>query len=343
MSGYKNTLYVTTSGAYIGKDHETAQVSVDKEVKLSVPLHHLASIVCLGPITVSPPLMAECAERGIDVAFLTENGRFLARVDGIAQSGATLRRAQYRAADDIEKSLALAKSFVVGKIANARTTLLRSAREQEDPAAVQPLEKAASSMENRLPGALAAKTHDEVRGQEGEAAATYFGAFNQMIRQQRETFQFEGRNRRPPADPANAMLSFFYALLLNDASAALSAVGLDPAIGYLHADRSGRPSLALDLCEEFRPFLADRTALALINLQQVKVEGFVKRDTGGVEMSASTRKAVITAYQARKQEAITHPFTEQETTVGLLVHIQARLLARAIRGDLDAYPPFHCR
>jgi CRISP-associated protein Cas1 len=343
VSGGRNTLYVTSAGAYVAKDHETAQVRVTGEVKVTVPLHHLSSIVCFGPITVSPALMADCSERGIEVAFLTEHGRFLARVDGVAQSGATLRRAQYRAADDPVRSLELAKAFVVGKVANARTTLQRSAREQQDAVAVERLERAVAAMEHRLPGALASKTADELRGQEGEAAATYFGAFDHMIRQQREAFRFEGRSRRPPGDAMNALLSFLYGLLLNDAAGALAAVGLDPAIGYLHVDRPGRPSLALDLCEEFRPFLADRTALAMVNLQQVRGEGFIKRETGGVEMSDNTRKAVITAYQERKQESIRHPFTEEETSVGLLIHQQARLLARAIRGDLDAYPPFHAR
>lgn len=343
MSGYCNTLYVTTQGAYVAKDHENAQVRIDHEVRLSVPLHHLAGIACFGRVSVSPELMGECGERGIAISFLSEHGRFLGRVEGAIPHASALRRIQYRAADDTARRLDLARAFVIGKLANARVTLVRAAREQADPARSTELSDAAMRLERRMSGSEAAGDLDVLRGHEGEGAAEYFAVFDHLIRQQRESFSFQKRSRRPPTDPMNALLSFLYALLLHDAASALNGVGLDPAVGFLHADRPGRPSLALDLMEEFRSFLADRTALALVNLNQVKPSGFRKTETGAVEMDDATRREVIVAYQKRKQEAITHPFTEQETSVGLLMHIQARLLARVLRGEVDAYPPFHAR
>jgi len=343
VSGFRNTLYVTVQGAYLAKDHENVQVRLEKEVRLSVPLHHLAGIVCFGRVSMSPDIVGECAERAIEVSLLTQNGRFLGRIEGTGQGASVLRRAQYRAAESTTMTLALARSVVVGKVANARSTLQRAARESEDPGVAERISNAATKLGNRRDGAIKAATVDEVRGHEGEAAAGYFAVFDDLIRKQRETFAFAGRNRRPPKDPMNALLSFLYALLLHDASSALQSVGLDPAVGFLHAERPGRPSLALDLMEEFRSFLADRTAVALVNLGQVKSSGFRKTETGAVEMDDATRKEVIGAYQRRKLEGIRHEFLSEETTVGLLMHVQARLLARTIRGDIDAYPPFHAR
>lgn len=343
MTVPRNTLYVTTQGAYVAKDHENAQVRVEREVRLSVPLHHLEGIACFGRVSVSPDLMGECAERGILISFLSEQGRYLSRLEGPVGSASQLRRAQYRAAEDAVRTVALAKSIVLGKISNARSTLLRAARDAADPACGEALSAAASYLEHRLAGTERADTLDSIRGNEGEAAARYFEVFDRMVRKNLDAFTFERRSRRPPLNPMNALLSFLYALLLHDASAALEGAGLDPAVGFLHEDRPGRPSLALDLVEEFRAFLADRTALALVNLGQVKPEGFRKLENGAVEMDDGTRREVIVAYQKRKQEEIKHPFTGETQTVGLLVHIQARLLARAIRGELDAYPPFHAR
>lgn len=343
MSEQRNTLYVTTQGAYVARDHETVEVRVEREVRLSVPMHHLAGIVCFGRVSVSPDLLGECGDRGIELSFLSEQGRFLGRVDGPATGGSALRRAQYRAADDPARCLTLARSCVIGKVANARVTLLRGSREAESPDSAEALSRAAEKLRHRLESAERAEGLDALRGHEGEAAAEYFGAFDHLIRKQREEFRFEGRTRRPPKDAVNALLSFLYALLLHDCSSALRSAGFDPAVGFLHAERPGRPSLSLDLMEEFRSFLADRTALSLVNLVQIRGAGFHRRETGAVEMDDATRKEVILAYQRRKQDAIRHPFTEEETTVGLLLHLQARLLARAIRGDLDAYPPFCAR
>lgn len=343
MSGHKNTLYVTTQGAYVAKDHENVQVRAESEVRLSVPFHHLSGILCFGRVTVSPDLLGECGDRGILVSLLSLNGHFLGRFEGPLNGSSVLRQAQYRASDDPTKRLAIARCVVLAKIANARTTLQRGAREADDAAIREALSNGARRLV--LAGRAAERVDDidALRGHEGEAAAEYFSVFDGLIRHQRYDFRFEKRSRRPPLDPMNALLSFLYALLLHDSSSALNAVGLDPAIGYLHSERPGRPSLSLDLMEEFRSFLADRTALALVNLGQVKGEGFRKLETGAVEMDDVTRKAVIGAYQKRKQEAIRHPFTEEETTIGLLLHVQTRLLARAIRGDLELYPPFIAR
>jgi CRISP-associated protein Cas1 len=341
VSTYHNTLFVTIPGAYLAKDHENIAVRVEHETRLSVPLHHLGGVVCFGHVSASPELMAACVERGIGISFLKADGRFLARVEGPVSGNVLLRRRQFRLADDPIASARLARSCVVGKIANARSLLVRSAREQGTEARSVPLLEAASRLADRL-GALSKEdlSLETVRGYEGEAAASYFAVFGSMIRADDPAFRFTTRTRRPPLDAVNALLSFLYALVLHDCSSALAAVGLDPAVGYLHADRPGRPSLALDLMEEFRPVLADRLTLALINRGQVSPKGFQREPSGGVLMDDGTRKTVLVAYQERKQSALTHPLTNEEATYALVPHIQARLLARAIRGDLENYPPF---
>ncbi len=344
MSAYHNTLFVTTPGAYLAKDRENLAVRVEHQTRLAVPFHHLGGVVCLGPVSASPELMAACAERGIGLSFLDGDGRFLARVEGPASGNVLLRRRQYRLADDPVAAAGLARSFVVGKVANARALIVRSAREQKDPARSAILDSAATRLSERLadlgrPG----QSLETVRGLEGEAAATYFAAFDAMIRAADPALRFATRSRRPPRDPVNAMLSFAYALVRHDCTSALAAVGLDPAVGYLHADRPGRPSLALDLMEEFRHSLADRLVLAMINRGQVSPSGFVSDPAGGVAMDAAMRKAVIVAYQERKQSSLTHPLTGEATSFAIVPHIQARLLARTIRGDLDPYPPFLVR
>lgn len=340
MKPLLNTLFVTTPGAYLRKNHETVEVRVEKETTLTVPLHLVSGIVCFGRVSVSPYLMGTCAERAIGFSFLSSNGRFLARVEGPASGNVLLRRQQYRLADDPGSALALARSFVFGKVANSRAFLQRAAREHDDPAARTVLESAVRQLGTRLPMLKEPSTMDVLRGIEGDAAYTYFGAMSSLIKKEHEAFRFEKRTRRPPKDPMNALLSFLYSVLLHDAASALEAVGLDPAVGYLHADRPGRLSLALDLMEEFRSVLADRLAVSLVNLGQVKGKGLRKLETGAVQMDDETRKTVLAAYQKRKQDELTHPFLETRTTVGLLLHIQARLLARAIRGDIDAYPPY---
>jgi len=336
-----NTLYVTTHGAYLARDGESVAVRVEQETKLHVPVRTIGGIVCLGSVMVSPPLMGLCAENGVAISFLTEQGRFLARVEGAVSGNVTLRREQYRRAESAEQSAALARSVVVGKIANCRNVLLRAAREREqvdEPG--KRLTEAAARLAQILDKLRRVPELDVVRGYEGEAAAVYFGVFDDLIAAQRDSFRFDGRSRRPPLDKVNALLSFLYTLLVHDIRAALESVGLDPQVGYLHRDRPGRPSLALDLLEELRPFLCDRLALSLINRQQVQAAGFTIAEAGGVTMDDKTRKEVLVAYQKRKQEEITHPFIEEKIMVGLVPFVQAQLLARHLRGDIDGYPPF---
>ncbi len=340
MKRHQNTLYVTTQGAYLAAEGETVVVRVEQENRLQVPVHMLEGIVCFGRVSCSPPLMGLCAERGVGISFLTENGRFLARVQGPVSGNVLLRREQYRRADDPVSSARLAKSFVLAKTANCRTVLMRSLRDHPDACGREEVRKASSLLEEDLLSLQKEVPLETVRGIEGDAAKTYFEVFDHLIVSQKEDFRFNGRSRRPPMDRVNALLSFVYVLVTHDAASALEAVGLDPQVGFLHRDRPGRPGLALDLVEEFRPFLADRLVLSLINRKQVQGKGFVQRETGGVVMDENTRKTVLVAYQERKKEEITHPFLQEKTTVGMLVHLQALLLARYLRGDLDGYPAF---
>jgi CRISPR-associated protein Cas1 len=335
-----NTLFVTTEGAYVAKQGEAVVVRVDDEPRLKLPLHNIGGIVCFGNVSCSPWLMGACAENGIAISFLTSNGRFLAAVNGYSPGNVLLRREQYRRADDPAATLPIVRNMVAAKIANARTVLLRGARDRAEAPGAAELQRAAARLAACAEQARAAASAELARGIEGEAANLYFGAFNHLITSPHGEFVLKGRNRRPPLDPINALLSFLYTMLAHDARAACEVAGLDAAVGFLHRDRPGRPSLALDLMEEFRPFLVDRLVLSLINRQQVKPSGFRTSEAGGVEMDDGTRKVVLTAYQARKQDTLTHPFLDEEVTVGLLVHLQARLLARHLRGDLDAYPPF---
>ncbi len=335
-----NTLYVTTQGAYLSRDGETVLVRVDREDKLRVPIHTLGGIVCFGQVSCSPPLMGLCGERNVAISFLSEHGKFFARVQGPVSGNVLLRREQYRRADSEEFSARIAQSVVVAKIANCRTVLLRGIRDHEDNPQVAALEAAAVRLGRLLDDMRQPLPLDTVRGLEGDAARTYFDVFDQLIIAQKEDFFFRERSRRPPLDNLNALLSFFYTLLVHDVTAALETVGLDPAVGYLHRDRPGRPSLALDLMEEFRPVLADRLALSMVNRQQIRGKGFRKTETGAVLMDDATRKEVLVAYQKRKQEEIQHPFLGERVEVGLLPYVQALLLARYLRGDLDGYPPF---
>jgi CRISPR-associated protein Cas1 len=340
MKRHNNTLYVTTQGAYLAAEGETVVVRVEKEDRLRVPLHMLEGVVCFGRVSCSPELMGRCAERGIGISHLTERGRFQARVVGPVSGNVLLRREQYRRADDEQSSAKLARSFVVAKLANARLVLLRAARDHPDADGAPNLRRAAANISQIVRDVDTAGTLDAVRGAEGDAGRVYFGVFDHLIVAQKDGFSFHGRSRRPPLDRVNALLSFVYTLVTHDASSALEAVGLDPQVGFLHRDRPGRPSLALDLVEELRAYLADRLVLSLINRRQVNPRGFDFSETGGVWMSDETRKTVLVAYQERKQEELTHPFLGERTTVGMLVHFQSILLSRYLRGDLDAYPPF---
>ncbi|MGQ0642524.1 MAG: type I-C CRISPR-associated endonuclease Cas1c [Gemmatimonadaceae bacterium] len=340
MIRHLNTLFVTTQGAYLTKDGEGVAVRVDGDVRLRIPLLNLGSIACFGRVSCSPGLMGACAESGIAISFLSEHGRFLASVHGFTSGNVLLRREQYRRADDAASTNAIARIIVAAKIANARTVMLRAARDYQSSAGRQALEDCSARLGQIASQARGTESTEVVRGMEGESAALYFGVFNHLITAQREHFALNGRNRRPPLDPVNALLSFVYTMLTHDARGACEAAGLDPAVGFLHRDRPGRPSLALDLIEEFRPVLADRLVLSLINRQQIRPEGFQVLESGGVIMDDATRKTVITTYQERKRDEITHPFLGEPTTVGLLPHLQARLLARHLRGDLDGYPAF---
>jgi CRISPR-associated protein Cas1 len=338
MRTHQNTLYVQTQGAYVGRDHETVSVKVDGQVRLTVPLHHLEGIVCLGRVSVSPGLLAVCADRPLHISYLSEHGRFLARVVPATSGNVLLRRRQYRLADQPDGCLRVGRAIVAAKIQNCRTLLLRAARETDRVETAEELRQAAVKLACALQTLAESETLDSARGCEGDAARNYFAAFNAMIRQQREAFQMSERSRRPPLDPLNALLSFLYAILTHEMAGALEGVGLDPAVGFLHADRPGRLSLALDLVEEFRPLLADRLAVALINMRQVRGDGFQTQPGGAVVMDEKTRRAVLSALSQRKREEVLHPLLGEQVTIGLLPHIQARLLARFLRGDLEDYP-----
>lgn len=340
MKHLLNTLYVTTQGAYLSKDGETVLVRVEHENKLRVPVHTLSGIVCFGQVSCSPPLMGFCAENQVALSYLTEQGKFLARVQGPVNGNVLLRREQYRRADSPESSAALARTLVQAKLANCRTVLLRGMREHGSNA---DLEEATGRLARNIQVLELAQSVDAVRGVEGDGARNYFSVFDHLITTAKEHFYFRERSRRPPLDNVNALLSFLYTLLVHDIVGALEGVGLDPAVGFLHRDRPGRSGLALDLMEELRPVLADRLALSLINRRQVHEDGFEKAEAGGVVMDAPTRKEVLLAWQKRKQEEIQHPFLGERIPFGLAPHAQALLLARHLRGDLDAYPAFFWR
>ncbi len=340
MKKHLNTLFVTSQGAYLAKEGETIVVKVEQEIRLRLPVHTIGGIVCFGNVSCSPFLMGFCAGNGVGISFLTEHGRFLARVQGPVSGNVLLRREQYRKADDPKGSADIARSVLTGKIANSRAVLQRALRDHAEKIAVNEVSLSVKLLSHHLDLLNHDQPLDILRGCEGDAAHVYFSVFDHLIVAQKEDFSFHERNRRPPLDNVNALLSFIYTLLVHDIRSALETVGLDPAVGFLHRDRPGRPSLALDMMEEFRPFLADRLALSLINRQQVQAKGFQKSDSGAVMMTDETRKTLLIAYQERKQEEILHPFLDEKVTIGLLFHIQAQLMARYLRGDLDGYPPF---
>jgi len=341
MKQLLNTLYVTTEGAYLHLDHDNLRVEVERETRLQVPLHHLGAVVCFGDVLITPSLLAKCAEDGRTVVFLSPSGRFRCRVVGPVTGNVLLRQAQYQAAADDEKCAAIARAIVAGKIRNSRESLLRGARDAKRDADEEALRAAAREL-SRLLGAL--KETDDleaIRGHEGAAARSYFSAFNHLIREDcREQFHFEKRTRRPPRDRMNALLSFLYTLVLNDCLAGAQGVGLDPQMGFLHALRPGRPALGLDLMEELRPVLADRLAITLVNRAQITSGDFIERTGGAVEFTDEARKKVVVAYQQRKQDAVLHKALDEKVPLGLVPHVQARLLARHLRGDIAEYTPF---
>ncbi|GHT96571.1 CRISPR-associated endonuclease Cas1 1 [Betaproteobacteria bacterium] len=338
-----NTLYVTLPDSYLHLDNNTLRLEVGKETRLRVPLHHLSAVVCFGHINLSSPLMHRLAEEGIALVFLDQHGRFKARLEGSVSGNVLLRQAQFSAANDPAITLAIARNCVAGKIKNCRQVLLRGAREAKIEDDQQVLSRAGLDLAASLRALPETENLDAVRGVEGEAARQYFAALSHLMRTNlRAEFQMDGRNRRPPRDRINALLSFLYSLLMNDCRSALESVGLDPQVGFLHAVRPGRASLALDLMEEFRAF-ADRLALSLINRGQLIAKNFVEREGGAVLLEGDARKTVLVAYQERKQENLSHPLLQESTPLGLLPYLQARLLARTLRGDLPEYPPFLMR
>lgn len=344
MQLHLNTLYVTIPNAYVHLENQTLRIDVEREKKLQVPLHHIGAVVCFGDVLVSPAAMHALADDGKSLVLLDRNGRFKARLEGPVSGNVLLRSAQFDAARDGAKSLSLAVACVAGKIRNARYVLLRGARDTNDTADADVLRAAAEALAANLRSVPVARDMDTVRGLEGAAAKAYFGAFGSLIRPDlREHFRMNGRTRRPPLDRLNALLSFLYSMLMNDCRSAVESVGLDPQMGYLHALRPGRAALALDLMEEFRPLLADRLALTLINRMQIRHDEFAVRAGGAVQIDDDARKRLIVAYQERKQEEMQHPLLEAKTSIGLLPLLQARLLARAVRGELEGYLPFVAR
>lgn len=338
-----NTLHVMTQGTYLHRDGETIAVKVGQELKLRLPIHTVEGLVCWGQVSCSPPVLGLCCERGVGVSFLTEQGRFLARVTGPVSGNVLLRRQQYRVSDNGPAALPVVQAIVAAKLANSRVVVLRAARESTDTETEKALREAGQRIAWAGLEGSRALSIDEARGHEGSGAQIYFSVFDQLITGDKRAFRFDGRSRRPPLDRVNALLSFLYALLRHDIESALESVGLDPAVGFLHTDRPGRPSLALDLMEELRPVLADRLVLTLINRRQVQGAGFTEQDGGGIAMDDATRKQVIAAWQTRKQEEIEHPYLKERIPIGLVPHVQALLLARYLRGGLDAYPAFFWR
>ncbi|MDA8241143.1 MAG: type I-C CRISPR-associated endonuclease Cas1c [Nitrospiraceae bacterium] len=340
MKKLLNTLFVTTQGAYLSKEGETVVVKIDGEVALRLPVHTLGGIVCFGQVSCSPYLMGFCAENQVAISFLTENGAFLAKVQGPVSGNVLLRREQFRRADDLNASAAIARAIVTGKVANCRTVIQRALRDHPEKVDVDSMSRTSQKLSNTLRRLQSEAPLDIVRGIEGESANAYFDVFDHLVTSQKDDFKFHERNRRPPLDNVNCLLSFLYTLLMHDVRSGLESVGLDPAVGFLHRDRPGRYGLALDLMEEFRPFIADRLALSLINLGQVDAKGFKQKESGAVWMDDDTRRTVLVAYQKRKQEEIEHPFLKEKMAIGLLPYAQALLMARYLRCDIDDYPPF---
>lgn len=341
MHTIQNTLYVMTPHAYAHLENATVRIDVEHEKRLQVPLHHIGGLVTFGNVMISPALMHRLAEEGKSLVLLDDSGRFKARLEGPVSGNILLRQAQHRQAGDAVFTLEFARAIVAGKLRNSRSVLMRGARETNDNQEADRLTRAADNLAASLRAARDAVDLDTLRGVEGEAARGYFAALNLIVKPQaREHFALDGRSRRPPLDRFNALLSFLYAMLMNDCRSALEAVGLDPQLGFLHAVRPGRAALALDLQEEFRSILADRLALTLINRGQVTADDFDLREGGAVMLNDPGRRKVVTAWQERKQDEITHPLTGSKLPLALLPFVQARFMARALRGEMEGYLPY---
>lgn len=335
-----NTLYVTGQNRYLSLDGENVVILEEREEIGRIPLHNLQSIVTFGYTGASPALMGACAKRNIDLTFMSGNGRFLARVTGEVKGNVTLRKQQYRVSENKEKSISIAKNFIFGKVYNARWILERAIRDYPLRVNADMLKEKSTFLYHSLQEIRDCMDASRLLGLEGEAAALYFSVFDQLILQQKESFSFQERSRRPPLDNVNAMLSFAYSLLAEMCGSALEAVGLDPYVGFYHTDRPGRISLALDVMEELRGVMADRFVLTVINKRIIKKENFIHKENGAVILDDSGRKRFLSAWQERKQDVIKHPFLNEKIEWGMVPHAQAMLLARYLRGDLDEYPPF---
>ncbi len=335
-----NTLFVTSEDVYLTLDGENVVAKRGETALARYPLHTLQMIVCFSYAGASPALMGACAARGVTLSFCTPRGRFLARTAGLEGGNVLLRRSQYRIADDLPQAVRIARSMVFGKLYNARWSVERTLRDHALRVDDASLRSACETLKNLLPQAAGETDAESLRGLEGAGAKAYFDVFDQMILRDKEHFFFRGRSRRPPLDNVNALLSFAYALLTNECASALESVGLDSYVGFLHSDRPGRQSLALDLMEELRPCFADRFVLTLINNRVISADDLTQEENGAVRLSDDARRAFIKAWQDRRQETITHPFLQEKLPWGLVPYVQALLLARYIRGDMDAYPPF---
>jgi len=335
-----NTLFVTTPNSYISRDGLNIVIKVENEERFRIPVHNIESIVTFGYMGVSPSLLSLCNEYNIGISFLTPTGQFCGRFSGPVKGNVLLRRQQYRLADDEIFKINIAKIFISAKIANCRNVVHRALRDHGNDQNTKALTTAIKLLEQRIKSIQNLTNLNHIRGIEGDAANEYFNVFNYLIVAQKENFVFNIRTRRPPKDKVNALLSFCYTLLAHEVQSAIETVGLDPYVGFLHTDRPGRPSLALDLMEELRPYMADRLVLNLINRKQISPEGFLDQEGFGIYMNEKTRKEVITAWQNRKQDELMHPFLQEKIQIGLLPYVQALLLSRYIRGDLDAYPAF---
>ena len=340
MKQLLNTLFVTSEDIYLSLEGENVLANREGEVVARYPLHTLQTIVSFSYSGASPALMGACAEKGIGLAFCTPRGRFLARVCGESNGNVLLRREQYRIADDPHRSCAVARDMIFGKLSNSGASIQRTLRDHAPRVQNCGLEDAASQIRQLLSQVLAAADLEALRGLEGVGASAYFGVLDHMLLNRKEDFYFRGRNRRPPLDRVNAMLSFAYSLLAHDCASALESVGLDAYVGFLHRDRPGRESLALDLMEELRPCMADRFVLTLVNNRMIRPEDFQTQDSGAVLLTDDGRKKFLKAWQERKRDTLTHPYLNEKMSWGLIPYVQALLLARYLRGDLDAYPPF---
>ena len=340
MKKLLNTLYITSENSYLSLDGENVVVFEDQKEIGRVPLHNLEGIMSFGYRGTSPALMGACAQRNVSLCYLTPQGKFLARVTGKVRGNVILREQQYNSKNDEQISLAIAKNCILGKVYNARWVLERAVRDHALQIDVDKVKKASAFLKDALAQIQNAVSKEQLRGYEGEAASIYFGVFDELILQQKKDFVFRGRNKRPPLDNVNALLSFVYTLLTNSITSALESTGLDPYVGYLHTDRPGRVSLSLDMVEEFRAILADRFILTLINKKVISGKNFTVKENGAVLMDDDLRKKVLTEWQNKKKETITHPYLKEKVEWGMVPYVQAMLLARYLRGDLDGYPVF---